>query len=60
MKVKPVVPRTLANRDIDESIDYYLGEGSPQAALGFVDVLEEAYAHIAVTLPRALHDMPMN
>jgi toxin ParE1/3/4 len=44
---KPVVPRELANRDIDDAIAYYLGEGAEQAALGFIDALEQAYAHIA-------------
>lgn len=43
---KPVVPREQANRDIDDAIDYYLGERAGQAATGFVDALEEAYAHI--------------
>ncbi len=46
MKAKPVVPRALANRDVDEAIEHYLGEASPQAALGFVEALDEAYAHI--------------
>ena len=46
MKAKPVAPRKLANQDIDEAIEYYLSEGSEQAALGFIDALEEAYAHI--------------
>ncbi len=46
MKTKPVVPREQANRDIDEAIAYYLGEHAPQAAMGFIDALEQAYAHI--------------
>ena len=46
MSAKPVVPREEANRDVDDAIDYYLGEGAGQAATGFVDALEEAYAHI--------------
>jgi toxin ParE1/3/4 len=36
----------MARRDIDTAIDYYLAEGSPTAALGFVDALEEAITHI--------------
>jgi toxin ParE1/3/4 len=47
MKAKPIVPRTLANRDVDEAIDHYLSENADQAALGFIDALEKAYAHIA-------------
>ena len=46
MKVKPIVPRELANHDINEIIGYYLGESAEQAAYGFIDALEEAYAHI--------------
>lgn len=46
MKIKPVIPRELANLDVDEAIDYYLGEGSESAAFGFVDSLQQAYLHI--------------
>jgi toxin ParE1/3/4 len=45
--VKGVVPRELANRDVEEAIDHYLVEATPKVALGFVDELEKAYAHIA-------------
>lgn len=47
MRVKPIIPRSEANRDVDEAIEHYLSEGAEQAALGFVDALEQAYAHIA-------------
>jgi toxin ParE1/3/4 len=43
---KPIVPRELANRDVDEAIAYYLSESSDEVALGFVDALERAYQHI--------------
>ena len=46
MKLKAVVPRERANRDVDEAIDYYLSENAPEAALGFIDALEQAYRHI--------------
>lgn len=46
MRAKPVVPRRRANQDVDEAVAYYLSEGSEQAALGFIDALEQAYAHI--------------
>jgi len=36
---KPVVPRELANRDIDDAIAYYLSEGTEQAALSFIEAL---------------------
>lgn len=46
MKPKPVIPREQASRDVDQAIDYYLGENAPEAAVGFVDDLERAYGHI--------------
>lgn len=46
MRVKPVVPREQANRDIDDAIEYYLNEGAARAAVGFIDALERAYGHI--------------
>jgi toxin ParE1/3/4 len=46
VKAKPVVPREQANRDVDDGIAWYLGEGAEHAALGFIDALERAYAHI--------------
>ena len=46
MKPKPVIPREQASRDVDQAIDYYLGENAPEAAVGFVDALERAYGHI--------------
>jgi len=57
--VKPVVPRALANRDVNEAVEYYLGEGSEQVALGFIDALEQAYTrirrHPASGTPRYAH-----
>ncbi|MGB8149529.1 MAG: hypothetical protein WCF00_14225 [Azonexus sp.] len=47
MRVKPVIPRELANRDIDETLVHYQSEGTEGAALGIIDTLEQAYAHIA-------------
>ncbi len=46
MKAKPVVPRELANRDVDEALAYYLDEGSEKAALGFIGELQAAYTHL--------------
>ena len=61
MRVKPVVPRTLANRDIDEAIADYLSAGAEQAAFGFIDAIEHAYAHIgrhpATGSPRYAHEL---
>ena len=47
MKPKAVVPREQAYRDIDEMVSYYFDEGAESAAIGFVDALEAAYAHIS-------------
>ena len=46
MTPKPVVPREQANRDAEEAVVYYLGQGSTKAALAFVNALENAYAHL--------------
>ena len=45
--MKDVVPRELANRDVEEAIEHYLVESTTKVALGFVDELEKAYGHIA-------------
>jgi plasmid stabilization system protein ParE len=47
MKVKPVIPRSAANRDVDDAINHYLSESAAPAALGFIEALERAYAHIS-------------
>ncbi len=44
---KSVIPRRLAELDIEAAIGFYLAELSPKAAVGFIDTLERAYAHIA-------------
>lgn len=46
MKVKPVVPRERAHRDIEDAIAHYLSEDAEEAALGFVDSLAKAYGQI--------------
>ena len=61
MKAKPVVPREQANRDIDDVIACYLGEGAEQAALGFIDALPRADAligrHPGTGSPRYAHEL---
>ena len=63
MRVKPVIPRQLANRDVDEAIAYYLSEGAEQAALTFIDVLEQSYSHIgrhpATGSPRHAYELDL-
>ncbi|MGV3520529.1 type II toxin-antitoxin system RelE/ParE family toxin [Luteitalea sp.] len=46
MTAKPVVPRRVALRDIDEAVAYYLGEGGDETALRFIDAVEKAFTRI--------------
>ncbi len=46
MKPKRVIPRAQADRDVRQAVDYYVNEGAAQAALGFVDAIEQAFLHI--------------
>ena len=61
MRAKPLVPREQASRDVEEVIAYYLDEDARQAALGFIDALEQAYDHIGrhpgTGSPRYAHDL---
>lgn len=61
MRSKPTIPRELANRDVEEAITHYLGVDVEQAALGFIDSLEQAFAHIsrhpASGSPRYAHEL---
>ena len=47
MTAKPVIPRALANVDVDSAIDHYFIEGGQQVALDFIGALERALTHIA-------------
>jgi toxin ParE1/3/4 len=64
MKAKPIVPRELANQDVDEALQHYLSANAEQAALGFIDALEQAYAHIgrhpATGSPRYAHALNLS
>lgn len=42
-----MVPRTIAVRDVEAAIDFYLAEASSDVALRFIDALEQAYAHLS-------------
>jgi toxin ParE1/3/4 len=61
VKSKALVQRTLARRDIDLAITHYLEQDASPAALGFVDALERAYAHISkhpgTGSPRFAHEL---
>ncbi len=47
MKAKPIIPRDLARRDVEDAVDYFLGEAGEQVALGFLDDLEQSYLQLA-------------
>jgi toxin ParE1/3/4 len=47
VKFKPIVPRALANWDVDEAIKHYLDQQAGSAALGFIDALEHENDHIS-------------
>jgi toxin ParE1/3/4 len=61
VNVKRAIPRAQADRDVHEAIDYYLGEGAEQAALKFIDALEQTLEHIgrhpATGSPRYAHEL---
>jgi toxin ParE1/3/4 len=64
VKTKPVIPRELALRDVEQAVAYYLDEGAPSAALGLIDALEKAYSHIsrhpATGSPRYAHELNLS
>lgn len=47
MKASRVVPRALAERDVNDALDFYLGVGGQKVALGFIAALERAYRLIS-------------
>ena len=61
MKLKPVVPREQANRDIEAILQHHLDNAAPAAASGFIDQLEQAFTHIArqpsTGSPRYAHEL---
>ena len=61
MKVRSVVPREQAHRDVEDAVAYYLAQDAESAALGLVDALEKAHGHIgrhpASGSPRYAHEL---
>lgn len=43
---KPIVRRRRARQDVDDAIDFYMGEAGAEVAYRFVDALEGAYHSI--------------
>ena len=46
MTARPVVPRALAQQDIDAAISHYQAEGGEALALRFIDALQQAFRRI--------------
>ncbi|MEJ5979490.1 type II toxin-antitoxin system RelE/ParE family toxin [Novosphingobium sp. PS1R-30] len=63
MTGKPVVPRELASRDVEEAIDHYGDEAGEGLALRFIDALSEAYRAIGsrpgTGSPRYAHELDL-
>lgn len=63
MNAKRVIPRGQAHRDVEDAIDHYARESSPDIALGFVEALEAAYRGIAehpgTGSPRYAHELAL-
>jgi toxin ParE1/3/4 len=61
LTAKTVIPRAQVSADVDSAIDHYLAEGASDAALGSIDALEQAYAHLsrnaATGSPRYGHEL---
>lgn len=57
MKARPVIPRPLANQDVEGAIVYHPEQ---QAALGFIDTLEQAdTCHPTSGIGRYAHELEL-
>jgi toxin ParE1/3/4 len=63
VKLKPVVPRKLAESDIEAAFNFYLAEGGTDVAIAFVDSLEQAVLHVSrhpsAGSPRYAHELDL-
>jgi toxin ParE1/3/4 len=63
VKSKAIVPRELAERDVQEAIAYYFAEGGAELALRFIDALEAAYTSLSANpasgSPRYVHELDL-
>ncbi len=61
MNLKPIIRRALADRDVQEAVQYYVDQQAPQAGLDFVDEVKAALKHIqrhpATGSPRYAHSL---
>jgi toxin ParE1/3/4 len=58
---KPVRLRALALADLEAAISHYLQMAGPEVALGFIEVLQQAYTHLGrqpgTGSPRYAHEL---
>lgn len=47
MTRKPVIARARAVQNVDDALTYYLAEATEKVAMGFLDALEQTYAHLS-------------
>jgi toxin ParE1/3/4 len=63
VSAKPVVPRLVARRDVENAIDYYADEAGADIALRFIVALKDAYRVIstrpATGSPRFAHELEL-
>ena len=63
MSGKAVIPREQAKRDIEDAVDFYLGEAGEAVAPRFVEALERAYRHLSrhpqTGSPRYAHELQL-
>ena len=61
MNAKPVVLRDRAREDIEDAVEYYLGEAGSEVTLTLIDAVENALRTIAdqpgVGAPRYAHEL---
>lgn len=61
MTSRPILPRELASRDVEDAVYYYLSEAGEQVALGFIEALEHAFLQLAtqpaIGSPRYAHEL---
>ena len=64
MSARPVLPRAVAQQDVVDAVDRYVGEAGPEVALAFIDALESAYRHVArapaTGSPRFAHELGLD
>lgn len=63
MRHHTVIPREQAHQDVQDALTYYLQDAGEAVALGFIDALEKAYAHLArhpaTGSPRYAHQLQL-